>query len=143
MSDESMMIMPSAELKALMKVLMSQQISEPIEVILSDDAAGYLRTKTFLEAFGCTGWVRDKILYNRSRAAMQRALRGQDLYLRLQMLEKGAPDEQEFYVVGKPKAEEGASPPLRGGDAPVESEKPAENVPEKRGPGRPRKHPNP
>jgi len=143
MSDESMMIMPSAELKALMKVLMSQQISEPIEVILSDDAAGYLRTKTFLEAFGCEGWVKDRILYNRSRSALQRSVAGQDLYLKLQMLEKGEPDEQEFYRVGKPKAEEGASPPLRGGDAPEMEENLVENVPEKRGPGRPRKHPNP
>lgn len=84
---EDIMVTPSEEIKALMRVIMAGQISEPLEVILSDDAGSYLRTKTFLETFGCGGLVKDRILYNRSRAALQRSVKAADLFLKMQMLD--------------------------------------------------------
>lgn len=99
---EDIMVTPSEEIKALMRVIMARQVSEPLEVILSDDAGSYLRMKTFLKNFGCEGPVAETILYNRSRAALQRSLRSTDLYLKMQMLDTKE-DEAPVYRMTAPE----------------------------------------
>ena len=96
MSDD-IIVTPSEQLKGLLAMMAAKQtIQERKEVILSDDAEGYLRLENYLDVMGVQGPLADMLLRRQAGGALQRALAGEDILLRLNMVTR--PHEKDDYV---------------------------------------------
>ena len=96
MSDD-IIVTPSEQLKGLLAMMAAKQtIQERKEVILSDDAEGYLRLENYLDVMGVQGPLADMLLRRQAGGSLQRALAREDILLRLNMVTR--PHEKDDYV---------------------------------------------
>lgn len=96
MSDD-IIVTPSEQLKGLLAMMAAKQtIQERKEVILSDDAEGYLRLENYLDVMGVQGPLADMLLRRQAGGALQRSLAREDILLRLNMVTR--PHEKDDYV---------------------------------------------
>ena len=99
MNDDPITVVSSQEMRMLMTALSARDgIKSRQEVILSDDAQGFLTLEKWLSAVGVTGYIADSLLAVKSGGALSRAVANDDLFLRLQMV-KGPEEEGEYYAV--------------------------------------------
>lgn len=101
--NEDVTVIPTQQLKAMMAILQSRRIQEPREVVMSDDAGHYLRTRNFLYFIGLRPndpmWK--MIIGVRTGSDLSRAASGMDPYLRLQMI--AAPELEDEYIEADPR----------------------------------------
>lgn len=96
MSDD-IIVTPSEQLKGLLAMMAAKQtIQERKEVILSDDAEGYLRLENYLDVMGVQGPLADMLLRRQAGGALQRSLAREDILLRLNMVTR--PHVKDDYV---------------------------------------------
>lgn len=86
--NDDVTVIPTQQLRAMMAILQSRRIQEPREVVMSDDAGQYLRTRNFLYFLGLRPEDRvwQVILGVRSGTDLSRTAAGMDPYLRMQMI---------------------------------------------------------
>ncbi len=119
MREDDVIVTPSEELKALLAMMAAKQtVKERPEVILSDDAETYLRLETYLDIMHVGDPLRQILLHRQSAGALQRAIKNEDILLKMQMVDRGRTD-MEYAVIEQaaqsvPAAEDIATPPPTG-----------------------------
>lgn len=109
MNDDPITVVSSQELRMLMTALSARDnIHAPQEVILSDDARGYLSIDAWLNVMGVSGWLADNLRRVHAHGALSRAVAGDDLFFRLQMV-KGKTDTGDYYAVNPPAVSDDTS----------------------------------
>lgn len=99
MKDAPLTIVSSKELRMLMTALSARDnVKSSQEVVLHDNAQGYLTLKSWLDIMGVTGYLRDSLLAVHAGGGLSRAIANDDLFLRLQMLRNYEDDEDDYYT---------------------------------------------
>lgn len=98
MKDSPITIVSSTELRMLMTALSARDnVHSEQEIVLHDDARGYLTLKSYLELMGVSGYLADTMLAIHAGGGLSKSLANDDLFLRLQMLRKDADDADDYY----------------------------------------------
>jgi len=106
MKDSPITVVSSNELRNLMTALSARDnIRSTQEIILHDDAQGYLTLKTWLEIMGVSGYLKDALLSVHAGGGLSRSMANDDLFLRLQMLRKEEDESDDDYYVCSPAAD--------------------------------------
>lgn len=96
MKDSPITIVSSTELRMLMTALSARDnVHSEQEIVLHDDARGYLTLKSYLELMGVSGYLADTMLAIHAGGGLSKSLANDDLFLRLQMLRKDADDADD------------------------------------------------
>ncbi len=104
--DSPITVVSSTELRNLMTALSARDsIHSTQEIVLHDDAQGYLAHKYWLDIMGVSGYLRDALLSVHAGGGLSRAMANDDLFLRLQMLRKPEDDEDDYYVCDGPPSD--------------------------------------
>ncbi len=106
--DSPITVVSSNELRMLMTALSARDnVRSSQEIVLHDDAQGYLTLKSWLNTMGVSGYLRDALLSVHAGGGLSRAMANDDLFLRLQMLRKPEDDEDDdYYLCDGPPAED-------------------------------------
>mgnify|MGYP000925815720 FL=1 len=98
--DSPITVVSSNELRMLMTALSARDnVRSSQEIVLHDNAQGYLTLKTWLEIMGVNGKLKDALLSVHAGGGLSRAMANDDLFLRLQMLRKPEDDEDDDYYL--------------------------------------------
>lgn len=127
MREDDVIVTPSQELKALLAMMAAKQtVKERREVILSDDAEGYLRIETYLEIMGVGDPLRQIILHRQYAGGLQRSTKREDILLKMQMIERGRASLEyaqiEQFPQEVPPATEEETPPPKGEECQIKDE---------------------
>lgn len=99
MKDSPLTIVSSKELRMLMTALSARDnVKSSQEVVLHDNAQGYLTLRSWLDVMGVTGYLRDSLLAVHAGGGLSRAVANDDLFLRLQMLRSDEDDDDDYYT---------------------------------------------
>jgi|GEM_PF-6776611 len=102
MSDDDIHIVASDQIRAFMTAIRAGDlIQEPLEVILNDNAEGYLKKLSFLEVMGLrqgTGMY-DRFRYIKRAGALQRSTSAADMHVKMRMI-RGEAEGMEYVEAG-------------------------------------------
>lgn len=85
---DDIVIHSSDELKNILAVVRSRQaVRMPREIVLNDNIEEYSRLSTYCDIFGVSGYLRDVMLTHSANVGLSKALRSEDLLIRLNMID--------------------------------------------------------